>query len=79
MTEIHQRVTSVFRKVFKNDSIEVHDGTVAADIKGWDSLTHLDIISGMEEEFQVEISGFEVMNLSNVGDLKVLLEQKLSE
>ena len=73
------RVDSVFRRVFKNDGISVQRETTAKDIAGWDSITHLDIISGMEEEFDVEITGFEVMNMSNVGDLYDLLTQKLAE
>lgn len=73
------RVDSVFRRVFKNDGISVQRETTAKDIAGWDSITHLDIISGIEEEFNVEITGFEVMNMSNVGDLYDLLTQKLSE
>lgn len=73
------RVDSVFRRVFKNESISVQRATTAKDIAGWDSITHLDIISGMEEEFKVEITGFEVMNMSNVGDLYDLLTQKLAE
>lgn len=73
------RVDNVFRKVFKNDGISVQRETTAKDIAGWDSITHLDIISGMEKEFNVEITGFEVMNMSNVGDLYDLLTQKLTE
>ncbi|MEY2763719.1 MAG: hypothetical protein RLZZ205_143 [Bacteroidota bacterium] len=73
------RVDSVFRRVFKNDGISVQRETTAKDIAGWDSITHLDIISGIEEEFNVEITGFEVMNMSNVGDLYDLLTQKLAE
>lgn len=77
--ELTARVVGVFRKVFKNEDISVHRETTAKDIAGWDSITHLDIISGMEEEFDVEITGFEVMNMSNVGDLYDLLTQKLAE
>jgi acyl carrier protein len=72
------RVDSVFRRVFKNDGISVQRETTAKYIAGWDSITHLDIISGIEEEFNVEITGFEVMNMSNVGDLYDLLTQKLA-
>lgn len=76
---IEERVNGVFRHIFKNDAIQVDRATTAADIKGWDSITHLHIISGMEEEFGVEISGFEVMNMENVGDLFDLLTDKLAE
>jgi acyl carrier protein len=74
---IFDRVNAVFQKVFNNPSIQVNRQTTAKDIQGWDSITHLDIITGMEEEFNVEISGFEVMNLQNVGDLLDLLSEKL--
>ncbi len=77
--QIFEKVNQVFRVIFKNESITVNRETTAKDIAGWDSITHLDIITGMEEAFQVEITGFEVMNLNNVGDLLDLLAQKLAE
>ncbi len=77
--QIFEKVNQVFRRVFSNDQIQVTRETTAKDIAGWDSITHLDIITGMEEEFKVEITGFEVMNLNNVGDLLDLLAQKLAE
>lgn len=75
---IEERVNGVFRRIFKNDSILVQRATTAKDIAGWDSITHLHIISGMEEEFNVEITGFEVMNMENVGDLFDLLSDKMA-
>jgi acyl carrier protein len=77
--QIFEKVNQVFRRVFSNYQIQVNRETTAKDIAGWDSITHLDIITGMEEEFKVEITGFEVMNLNNVGDLLDLLAQKLAE
>lgn len=77
--QIFEKVNGVFRTTFKDDTILVNRETTAKDIAGWDSITHLDIITGMEEAFQVEITGFEVMNLNNVGDLLDLLAQKMSE
>jgi acyl carrier protein len=77
--QIFEKVNGVFRTTFKDDTILVTRETTAKDIAGWDSITHLDIITGMEEAFQVEITGFEVMNLNNVGDLLDLLAQKMSE
>ena len=77
--QIFEKGNGVFRTIFKDDTILVTRETTAKDIAGWDSITHLDIITGMEEAFQVEITGFEVMNLNNVGDLLDLLAQKMSE
>ncbi len=77
--QIFEKVNGMFRTIFKDDTILVTRETTAKDIAGWDSITHLDIITGMEEAFQVDITGFEVMNLNNVGDLLDLLAQKMSE
>jgi acyl carrier protein len=76
MTALHDRLTNVFRTVFNNPNIEISRDTTANDIEGWDSITHLDLITGTEEEFGIEITGFDVMNLKNVGDLLDLLERK---
>ena len=76
MEKIHERLNQVFRRVFKDDSITISRETTARDIEGWDSLTHLDLITETETEFGIEITGFEVMNLKNVGDLIDLLATK---
>lgn len=74
---IHEKLTGVFRKVFNDPTVEIKRETTAKDIEGWDSITHLDLITGTEEAFGIEITGFEVMNLKNVGDLLDLLAAKL--
>jgi acyl carrier protein len=73
---IHDQLTEVFRKVFNDSSISITRETTARDIQGWDSITHLDLITEVEQSFSVEITGFEVMRLKNVGDLIDLLEEK---
>lgn len=75
---IHDQLTAVFRKVFNDEAINITRETTARDIQGWDSITHLDLITEVEQSFGVEITGFEVMRLKNVGDLIDLLEEKRS-
>lgn len=79
MEQIHNKLTEVFREVFKNNSIEIIRATTAADIDQWDSITHLDLITATEEAFGIEITGFDVMGLKNVGDLIDLVQRKLED
>lgn len=79
MNQYHEKLTQVFRSVFKNDAIEITRATTAADIDQWDSITHLDLITATEEAFQIEITGFDVMGLKNVGDLLDLIQRKLED
>ena len=59
----------VFRKVFGDEKLEIDMGTSSKDIKMWDSLTHLELIVAVEEEFGIQFSFSEVMQFDTVGDM----------
>ena len=77
MEKYHEQLTQVFRSVFQNNAIEISRSTTAAEIDQWDSITHLDLITATEDSFNIEITGFDVMGLKNVGDLLDLIARKL--
>ncbi len=47
--EIYDRLNEVFRDVFDDESITVNDKTTSADIDGWDSLEHINLIAAVGE------------------------------
>jgi len=73
---IDERVNKVFRTVFENPQISVQNTTTAEDIDGWDSITHLTLITSIETEFGISFTGFEIMGMQNVGDMMRLIAQK---
>jgi acyl carrier protein len=76
LSDIQPRLTKVFRKVFGDDSLEVTPAMTAADVEGWDSLTHVRLLLTVEREFRVRISAAEASKLQSVGDLMHLIESK---
>ena len=68
MNEIYERLSKVFTEVFDED-ITVTSDTTAADIEDWDSLTHITLISAIEDEFRMKFSMKEVVGMNNVGEL----------
>jgi acyl carrier protein len=74
--EIHQKLTDIFRNVFDNPSIQIFDATTAADIEGWDSLTHVNLIVAVEKGFKVSFTTKEVMALQSAGDLMRLIASR---
>ncbi|MGC3974617.1 MAG: hypothetical protein QM771_09580 [Nitrospira sp.] len=42
--KLHDRLEEVFRQVFDNDALELRDQMKAADIEGWDSVAHINLI-----------------------------------
>jgi acyl carrier protein len=73
-----EQLQQVFRKVFQDKDLVITTNTSAKDIKMWDSLTHLELIASIEEEFKINFSFDEVMQFNSVGDMIQVIEKKLS-
>lgn len=76
--EIRDRLTQVFRDVFDDDAIAIHDAMTAKDVDGWDSLNHVNLIVATEKQFGVRFTTKEVNALKNVGELIALIGRKLA-
>jgi acyl carrier protein len=74
--DIRTDLTAVFQEVFGQPSLEIRDAMTAADVAGWDSLTHITLIFAIEKRFGVKFSTREVQRMKNVGDLVGLIAQK---
>lgn len=73
MNEIYNRLNAVFREVFDDESINVSENTTAADIEDWDSLTHIQLIAAVEDEFGVKFSMKQVSSMKNVGEMAQII------
>lgn len=67
--QIFSKLTTVFQSVFDDDSIELYDGTSSKDIDEWDSLTHITLISEIEDEFSIHFEMKDITKMQNVGEL----------
>ena len=75
-TDNPRRLNLVFAKVFDDPSLKIENWMTAKDIEGWDSMSHLQLIVSVEKEFNIKISGAEVMRLKNIGDLLEMVNEK---
>ena len=73
MNDIYERLNRVFREVFDEDTITVNASTTAADIDDWDSLTHIQLIAAVEDEFGVKFSMKQVSSMKNVGEMAEII------
>lgn len=75
-TEIIEKLTSVFQEVFSDNSLMLDDEMTANDVEKWDSLTHMLMISTVEEQFGVRFKLKELNKLKKVGDIIDVLTEK---
>ena len=71
-------VIDIIRRTFGAPDAEVSRETEAADIDGWDSLSHATLMIMIERKFHIDITEDESNDLQNVGDLFDLIERKVA-
>jgi len=75
--EIIQKITPVFRTVFKDPEINITRGLSADAVHYWTSLTNTLMIYEVEKAFGVKLGFREIIGLQNAGDLIDLVKSKL--
>lgn len=72
------RMNKVFREVFDNPEIEIFDEMISSDVVGWDSFSHINLITSLEIEFDIEFTQQESFGFKTVGELKEAIKAKLN-
>ena len=70
------RMNNVFREVFDNPTIEIFPDMTANDVAGWDSFSHINLITSLEIEFDIEFTQQAAFGFKTVGELKKAVERK---
>lgn len=70
------RLQSIFRDVFRDDTLVVHRDLTAKDVKGWDSFNHINLIVAIEDAFGVTFRTDEMAGAATVGNLIDILRSK---
>lgn len=73
---LHDQLESVFQTVFNDDELAITDETTAADIEGWDSVAHINLMFSIESTFGIQFAGNELAEFQNVGELKRYLQAR---
>ena len=76
-SEVLGKVRQIVISVLKHDRFEMREDLTATDVEGWDSLTHMTIITAIEEAFNIRFKLKELNKLKNMGSLIELIQSKL--
>jgi acyl carrier protein len=74
---LHERLQAVFQAVLGDDELVLRDEMTPADIRGWDSVAHINLMFSIESEFGIQFVGNELAELADIGALKQYIEQRI--
>jgi len=66
---IFNNVRDIMRRVFDDNGLEINDSTSARDIRRWDSLNHVILISEVEKKFGIHFDLTDMLEIRTAGDI----------
>ncbi len=76
-TQILEKLAGIIRDVLDDQNVQLAYETTAAEVEGWDSVTHISIVVATEMGFGVKFKTAELEQLRNIGEFVSLIDRKL--
>lgn len=75
--QIRQETAQIVQSVLKHSDFELTDEMTAGQIRGWDSLSHMVIITEIEKHFYVRFTFSDILSFNNMSDMFDCIIRKL--
>jgi len=78
MANILEELQPLFRDILDQPNLRITRESNSSNVEGWDSLAHINLVTAIEQEYNVKFSIDELLVLKNVGEMVDLMEIKLA-
>jgi acyl carrier protein len=70
----HDVLVSLFAEVLQVDPTQLNDDTSPDNLKQWDSLAAMSLVTAIEERFDVRLTTKQIMKMSTIGRARKALQ-----
>ena len=77
LNDIKKNISILLTSILEHDNFEMHDELTAKDVDGWDSLSHMMIITKIEEKLNIRFKLRDLNKLKNMGALVSVIKSKI--
>ena len=74
--KLEDRIKNIMSAVFEIPEEQIKDNSSPDTIESWDSLKHMNLIIALEEEFEVEFTDNEILEMMNYSLIKAIITGK---
>ena len=68
-----KKLNNILCEVFRLKGNELDDKLTMEDIESWDSLTHMDLVTSIEDELNIQLSMDDIMNMTDIGTVRAIV------
>ncbi len=69
----YEKIIDIVSKILLVDKEEINDKVSRSDFEVWDSMTHLVIISELEQNFDIIFEDDDIAAMNTIADIKTIL------
>lgn len=73
---MNDALVQVFAEVLEVDPTDLNDDSSPDNLKQWDSLAAMKLVTAIEEKFNVQLSTRDIMKMSTIGRARRTLQSK---
>ena len=79
MNELEIKLKNVMSIVFELEPSKINDNSSPENLENWDSLRHMMLIGALEDEFEIQFTDDQMLELLNYKLIKLILTEKLDK
>ena len=74
---MEEKLNAVICKALRLPSAGLSDDLKLGEVPTWDSMSHMDLIVGIEEAFHVQFTGDEIADMIQIGTIRAMVKAKV--
>jgi acyl carrier protein len=72
-----EKLNKILCEVFRLKEDELNNTLTMEDIEKWDSLTHMDLVTSIEEGLNIQLTMDDIMSMKDIKTIKNIVQEKL--
>ena len=73
-----KKLDQILCNVLRIKEEELNDNITMKDVEKWDSLKHMDLITSIEDELEIQFSMDDIISMKDIKTIKNIVNKKLS-
>ncbi len=70
------KLTEIISETFEIDASKITEKDNIVNYENWDSMTHMILITSIEDMFEIELTNDEIVEMKTVSDIKTILAKR---
>ncbi|WP_218648136.1 acyl carrier protein [Winogradskyella forsetii] len=79
MPEIEDKIKEIMALVFDVPKKDITEDTSPDDLDNWDSIGSINLVTALEDEFDIEFEEEDIIEMLNFQLIKIKIEEKIEE